>query len=173
MVISSDIIALIASAISIFALLITFLNYRRDRNKTNQDYIFQEKVIAYKDLIYQASESYELLFQLVQEVQDYEGTNEDWVSFYEKECGNYYKLGYDFQKVVFRCIPILPNDIYLRLDEFSHESIHFVTSAFHKNAELTITAYDNLELTLKKIIELIRIDLKVEKLNVNLSKRLE
>ncbi|WP_333600412.1 hypothetical protein [Flavobacterium sp.] len=170
---SSDNLAIFASVISIIALLIPFLSFRRERNKSNQDFIFQEKVLAYKDLIFQASQTYEQLFFLVEELQEFEGTKEEWEVAHGEECGRYYSLGYDFQKVIFRNIPILPNNIYKEMDSFSHEAIHFVTSAFNCNSNLTTTAYDNLEISLEKIIELVRIDLKVEKLNLNLAKRLD
>lgn len=170
---SSDIVAIFATAISIFALILTFLSYQRDRNKSNQDLIFQEKIDAYKDLIFHANNIFESFFDLVQEVQDHEGTKKAWVKYIEKESTNYDSLVTDFQDTIFKAIPILPNKIYMELLEFGHESRHFVTSAFNGNAKLTIKAYDNLELSLRKIISLVRRDLRVDKLNVSLSNRLK
>lgn len=45
---SSDIIAITATIISIFAFILTFLSYRRERSKSNQDLLYQEKISAYK-----------------------------------------------------------------------------------------------------------------------------
>lgn len=170
--ISSDIIAVSASIISVLALLFTFLTFKRERNKTNQDFIFQEKIAAYKELIFQANQTYELFYQLVEEVQSYKGSEENWNDFFENECGLYYNLGYDFQKILFRYIPILPNKIYKEMDEFCTEIIFFTTSSYHCNAHITSEAYDKLEITLQKIISLVRTDLNSDRLNIVLSKRL-
>jgi hypothetical protein len=170
---SSDIVAIFATVISICALMVTFLSYRRDRNKSNQDLIFQEKINAYKDLIFHANNIFESFFDLIDQVQDHEGTKKAWVKYFEKESDNFDELVTDFQDAIFRSIPIIPNKIYSELIAFGLESRHFVTSAFNGNAKLTIKAHENLEISLRKIISLIREDLTVDKLNVNLSKRLK
>lgn len=170
---SSDIVAIFATVISISAFVITYLSYQRDRNKSNQDLIFQEKIAAYKDLIFHANNIFESFFDLVDEIQDHDGTKKAWVKFFEKESENYDHLVTDFQETIFKSIPIMPNKIYKELIDFGLESRNFVTSAFNGNAKLTISAHDNLEISLRKIINLVREDLSVDKLNVSLSNRLK
>ncbi|WP_300567285.1 hypothetical protein [Flavobacterium sp.] len=170
---SSDVTAFFAILISVLALLFTFLNFRREKNKINQDLIFQEKITAYKDLIFQANQTYELLYFLVEEVQSYEGTDKEWENNFDKVCGQYYNHGYEFQKLLFKYMPILPNEIYKEMDKFCTSTIGFVTSSFHCNSNATIQSYDNIEKKLHKIIDYVRTDLNVDKLNVVLSDRLK
>jgi hypothetical protein len=170
---ASDISALFAILISVLALLFTFLNFKRERNKINQDLIFQEKISAYKDLISQANQTYESLYPLVTKVQEFEGTPEEWLSFFVEVRAEYSNLGYEFQKLLFKHLPILPNEIYKEMDKFCTKIIEFVTITIDCNSETTMKSYNNLEKKLHKIIDCTRADLNVDKLNIVLSKRLQ
>ncbi len=169
---SSEIIALFATLISIFAFAITFLSYRRERSKSNQDLIFQEKIAAYKKLSFHANVLFESFFDLVEDLQDHDGTKKEWTKHLIKECGSYDDMVTKFQEVIFESIPILPEKVYRELIEFGLESRHFITSAFNGNSALTINAHDKLEKSLRNIIKLIRKDLNVDKVNINLKNRL-
>ncbi|AWH86303.1 hypothetical protein HYN59_14830 [Flavobacterium album] len=170
---SSDIIALFATLISIFAFAITFLSYRRERSKSNQDLVFQEKIAAYKDLSRHANILFESFFDLVEDLQDHDGTKKQWTKHLEKECRAYDDQVTKFQEVIFESIPILPEKVYRELIEFGLESRHFITSAFNGDSLLTINAHDKLEKSLRNIIKLMRKDLNVDKVNINLKKRLK
>jgi len=169
---SSDIIAIIATVISICAFVLTFFSYRRERSKSNQDLVFQEKIAAYKKLMFLANTTFESFFDLVEDVQDHEGSKKEWTKYLEKECAEYDKLVTEFQDAIFESLPILPDKVYRELIEFGQESRHFITSAFNGNARLTINAHDKLEKSLRKIIILVRTDLNVDKLNIDLKRRL-
>ncbi|MNK21256.1 hypothetical protein D3C87_395090 [compost metagenome] len=170
---SSDIIAIFATLISICAFAITFLSYRRERSKSNQDLVFQEKIAAYKKLSLHANNLFESFFNLVEDLQDHDGTKKEWTKQLAKECGSYDDQVTKFQEVIFESIPVLPEKVYRELIEFGLESSHFITSAFNGNSLLTINAHDKLEKSLRNIIKLIRKDLNVDKVNINLKKRLK
>lgn len=170
---SSDIIAITATIISIFAFILTSLSYRRERSKSNQDLLYQEKISAYKKLMFLANTTFESFFDIVEDIQDHEGSKKEWTKYLEKECEEYDDIVTEFQEAIFESLPILPNKVYRELIEFGQESRHFITSAFNGNARLTINAHDKLEKSLRKIIVLVRIDLNVDKLNIDLKKRLK
>lgn len=170
---SSDILAILTTIISIGAFIVATLSYRRDRNKSNQDFLFQEKVLVYKELIFHANYIFESFFDLMDELLDHEGSNKNWEKFLNKESEFYDNLVSEYYKHIFRALPMIPSDIYKQLIKFGQESTNFITSAFDKDETLTIAAQEKLEKSLKDIINLVRKDLNVEKLNVALSRRLK
>lgn len=168
----SDIISLSTVIISIFALLIAILSFLRDRNKSNQDLLFQEKVLAYKELLVHVNYIFESFFDLMDEMQDHDGSNKQWEKFLNKESEFYDNLVADFYKSIFKALPMIPSDIYKQVIEFGQESTQLITSAFDKNEALTIRTHEKLEQSLKGVINLVRKDLNVDKLNIALSNRL-
>jgi len=170
---SSDIISILTVLISINALVVATLSYRRDRNKSNQDFLFQEKVLVYKELIYHVNYIFESFYDLVEDLQDHDGSLKKWEKYLNKESESYDDLVTEFQNYIFRALPMIPSEIYKQLIEFGQESRHFITSAFNKNEVLTIEAHDKLEKNLRNIINLVRKDLNVDKLNIALSRRLK
>lgn len=170
---SSDINSIITVVISVGAFLVATLSYRRDRNKSNQDYLFQEKVIAYKELIFHVNFIFESFFDLMDEMLDHEGTNKKWEKFLNKESEYYDGIVEDFYKSIFKALPMIPSDIYKELIKFGQESTLFIDSAFDKDENQTIKAHEKLDESLRNVISLVRKDLNVDKLNVTLSRRLK
>ncbi|WES98288.1 hypothetical protein P2W68_01440 [Chryseobacterium arthrosphaerae] len=170
---SSDLNSITTIVISVGAFIVATLSYRRDRNKSNQDFLFQEKVFAYKELIFHVNFIFESFFDLMDEMLDHEGTNKKWEKFLNKESEYYDGMVEDFYKSIFRSLPMIPSDIYKELIKFGQESTQFITSAFDKDQDLTIKAHEKLDQSLRTVISLIRDDLNVDKLNVTLSKRLK
>lgn len=170
---SSDIIAIITILISVGAFFIATLSFRRDRNKSNQDFLFQEKVIAYKELIFHVNFIFESFFDIMEEMLDHEGSITKWEKFLNKESGYYDGLVADLYKSIFRALPMIPSDIYKELIKFGQDSTLFIDSAFDKNEALTIEAHEKLDKNLRNIINLVRKDLNVDKLNLSLSNRLK
>lgn len=170
---SSDINSIITVVISVGAFLVATLSYRRDRNKSNQDYLFQEKVIAYKELIFHVNFIFESFFDLMDEMLDHEGTNKKWEKFLNKESEYYDGIVEDFYKSIFKALPMIPSDIYKELIKFGQESTLFIDSAFDKDEDQTIKAHEKLDESLRNVISLVRKDLNVDKLNVTLSRRLK
>lgn len=169
---SQDVIAILTVLISIGAFFIATLSYRRDRNKSNQDFLFQEKVLVYKELLYHVNFIFESFFDLMDDMLDHEDSKKKWEKFLHKESEFYDNLVADFYKTIFKALPMIPTDIYKELISFGQDSTKFVTSAFDKDEALTIQAHEKLDKSLRKIIDLVRKDLNVDKLNVTLSKRL-
>lgn len=170
---SSDLTALLAIFISVIALLLTFFRFRRERNKSNQDHIFQEKVSSYKKLMLQANKIFESFFDIVDDILDHDGSKKNWEKYFNEESEGYDELVTEFQEAIFESIPLLPAKVYKELIEFGQESREFVTTAFQGNTDSTINAHEKLEKTLRKVIGTIRDDLNVENLNVNLKNRLK
>lgn len=170
---SSDIIALLATIISICAFALTFLSYRRERSKSNQDFLFEEKIDAYKKLMLLANTIFESFFDIVDEIVEYNGSKKAWIKYLEEESGEYDDHVNEFYEAIFISIPILPAEIYSELINFGVESGNLIDSAFKGNSVLTIRAHEKLEKSLKDIIGLVRNDLNVDKLNVDLKRRLK
>lgn len=171
--ISPDIISVATVVISVGAFFIATLSYRRDRNKSNQDFLFQEKVVTYKELIFHVNFIFESFFDLMDQMLDHEGTNKKWEKFLNKESEYYDNLVEDFYKSIFKALPMIPSDIYMELIKFGQESTQFITSAFDKDEDLTIKAHEKLDESLRNVISLVRKDLNVDNLNVTLSRRLK
>lgn len=89
---SSNITSILTTLISICALVIATLSYRRDRNKSNQDFLFQEKVLAYKELIFHVSFIFESFFDIMDEMLDHERSTIKWEKFLNKESEYYDSL---------------------------------------------------------------------------------
>ncbi len=170
---SSDITAILTTLISICALVVATLSYRRDRNKSNQDFLFQEKVHAYKELIFHINFIFESFFDIMDEMLDHEGSTTKWEKFLNKESEYYEGLVADLYKSIFRALPMIPSDIYKELIKFGQNSTQFIDCVFDKDESLTIEAHEKLDKSLRNIINLVRKDLNVDKLNVFLSNRLK
>jgi len=170
---SSEKISLLALGISLIALLITYLTFRRGKKKANQDLLFQEKINAYKDISYLGNKIYREFFDLVNNVQFYEGDEKKWEKEFLKFSGDYYGKSFEFENTVSKYMVIIPSKIYDTCFELSFMLTHFVTTASHCDSEIIGNGYDNLGIKLDNLIELIRVDLNVDKLNLELSKRIK
>ncbi|MGI9650924.1 hypothetical protein [Chryseobacterium sp. RLHN22] len=169
----SDITTILTTSISICALVVAALSYRRDRNKSNQDFLFQEKILAYKELIFHVNFIFESFFDIMDELLDHEGSTIKWEKFFNRESEYYDSLVTDFYKSIFRALPTIPSDIYKELINFGQDSMQFIDSAFDKNEALTIESHEKLDKSLRNIINLVRKDLNVDQLNIILSNRLK
>lgn len=170
---SSDLIAIFTILISLCALIVATLSFQRDRNKSNQDFLFQEKILVYKELIFHVNFIFESFFDLMDEMLDHEGSKKKWGKFLNKESEYYDNLVDEFYNSIFKALPAIPSDIYKQLIYFGQESRQFITSAFDKNEVLTIEAHEKLEKSLRNVIDMVRKDLNVDKLNMQLSHRLK
>lgn len=170
---STDIIAILTTLISICALVVATLSYKRDRNKSNQDFLFQEKILVYKELIFHVNYIFESFYDLVGDLQDHDGSKKNWEKYLYKESEMYDSLVTELQNSIFRALPMIPSEIYKQLIEFGLESRHFITSAFNKDELLNIEAHEKLEKSLRDVINMVRKDLNVDKLNLALSNRLK
>jgi hypothetical protein len=170
---SADITTILTTSISICALIVATLSYQRDRNKSNQDFLFQEKVLAYKELISHINFIFESFFDMMDEMLDHEGSTTKWEKFMNKESEYYDNLVADLYKSIFKALPMIPSDIYKELIKFGQDSTQFIDSAFDKNEAVTVEAHEKLDKNLRNIINLVRKDLNVDKLNLSLSNRLK
>ncbi len=69
---------------------------------SNQDLLFQEKVLAYKDLIFHVNYIFESFYDLMEEMLDHEGSNVKWEKFLNKESEYYNSLVADLYKSIFK-----------------------------------------------------------------------
>lgn len=170
---SSDLVAILTVLISLCALLVATLSFRRDRNKSNQDFLFQEKILVYKELIFHVNYIFESFYDLIEDLQDHDGSAKNWGKYLDKESVTYDNLVTEFQNCIYKALPMIPSEIYKQLIGFGLESRHFITSAFNKDEALTIEAHEKLEKSLRNVINMVRKDLNVDKLNIELSHRLK
>lgn len=170
---ASENIALIAVGISIFAFLVSFLTFRREKKKVNQDLIFQEKLNAYKEISFLGNKIYGDYFDIINLIQEFEGSSKKWEKKFLKFSNNYYDQAFEFQNLLNKYMVILPSNIFKSVEEYSMNLMGFVTVSSNCNNEIIIDSYDRLGNHLQNIIELIRIDLNADKLNLELSKRIK
>ncbi len=170
---SSEKISLIALGLSLIALLITYLTFQRDKKKANQDLLFLEKINAYKDISYIGNKVYREFFDVVNNVQFYEGKPENWEKEFLKFSGIYYSKAFEFENTVSKHMVIIPSQIYNVCEELSFILTQYITTASHCDSEIIGNGYDKLGIKLEKLIEIIRIDLNSDKLNLELSKRIK
>lgn len=168
----SEYFSIIAITISLSAIIISYLTYRREKKQANQDILFQEKLLAYKEISFFANKLHSDFYLIVEIVQDFEGSEKDWEQKFDSYSSQYYKQAFDFRKSLSMYMVLFPNKIYLQIEEFAMNSVGFVTSSSHGKSDITIDSYDKLENQLYNIIDLIRSDLNVDNLNIELSKRL-
>ncbi|MFI1770185.1 hypothetical protein [Thalassobellus citreus] len=169
----SENIALIAVGISLLAFLISFLSFRREKKKSNQDLLFQEKINAYKEISFLGNKTYGDFFDIINLVQEFDGTKKEWDKKFVKFSDDYYDQAFEFQNLLSKYMVVLPNKIYKSVNDYSMNLMGFVTISGHNDSELIIDGYDRLGDHLKIVVELIRADLNVDKLNVGLSKRIK
>jgi hypothetical protein len=163
----------LAVTLSFFALIIAIQTYRQDKRKANQDLLFEEKMKAYQEIIFQARTITTSLFDLVDEVQFSELTKEEWEAKFQTISGQYYAMTFDYRNLLFRYITIIPNNVFSSLHDFSSRLTMFVTSSAHCNTEITVNSYDRIEHHSNQIIDIIRKDLHVDKLDRGLSSRIK
>ena len=136
---SSNILALFALIVSTLALVIPYLTYRRDKKRANQDIIFQEKINAYKDIIYRAFNLHRSYFAIVDRVQFYEGTKEDWEEkIFREEIWPHFEISEEFKKQLFMYTVIIPNKIFKVAKHLSEDFLAFITSASHCESNIII-----------------------------------
>lgn len=169
---SSDIISLLAFVISGFALFISYLTFRRDKKKANQDLLFHEKINAYKDISFEGNKIFREFFDLINFVQNYKGDKKNWEKEFFKFSGEFYGKAYEFEYTISKYVVIIPSEIYKACSEYSFTLAGYVTTSMHCNSGIIGNTYDKLGIKLEHIIKLIRDDLNVDKLNLELSKRI-
>lgn len=170
---SSETISILAIGISLVALMISYFTFRREKKKANQDLLFQEKINAYKEISYSGNKFFGEFFDLVNNVQFYEGKPENWEKEFLNFSGDYYGKAFEFENTVAKHLVVLPNNIYEVCSEFSFVLTQFVTTSAHCNSEIIGEGYEKLAVKLETLIELIRYDLNIDKLNLELSKRIK
>lgn len=169
----SNSIAMLAIVISIVALVVPYLTYKREEKQANQDIIFQEKVNAYKAITHESFTIYQNYFDLVNKVQFYEGTEDEWENTVLKEVTSFYHLSFDLKKSLYSYSVLLPSNIFKEAEELSESFLGFVTNATHCNSRIIIESYEHIGNKLYKLVDLIRKDLNVDVLNTELSNRIK
>lgn len=168
---SPELLALFAVLVSILALIVPYLTFRREKKQANQDILFQEKINAYKDIARRSFNLYRDYFDIVDKVQFYEGTKEEWEKTFREEIFPQFMISEEFKKQLFTYTVILPNNIFKVAEHLSEDLLAFITSASHCDNEIIINGYDHIEREIFELIDLIRKDLNTDSLNMELLKR--
>ena len=169
---TSDILSSVAIILSIASIILTFLNYNREKNKSNQDLLYQDKLNSYKELMFLANDCFAKLFDIVNKVQDNTYKKDLWEKKWHKFSGTYYSVGFNFQKHVQKNSLIIPEKIYNNLFEISNEFIGFVTSSYHCEVSITHNSYEYLSEHLFEIENMFKSDLKIDILEKGLKSRI-
>ncbi|UWX59761.1 hypothetical protein N0B40_15235 [Chryseobacterium oranimense] len=170
---TADTIAFFALLIAILALFFSFFVYLKDRRRSNQDQLFQEKLSSYKELLNLAKTAYSKFFDIVDYIQSFRSDEDQWEKKYIKVSGPYYGLAYEFNYALSKNSFIIPEEVLVELTKLDDALIHFVTAGHHQNSEISITSYDKLEKQIEKVESLIKKDLNIENLSFGLNKRLK
>jgi hypothetical protein len=167
------VISIIAILISFSALVVPYLSYRREKRKSNQDLVFTEKIIAYKEITFNAHKIHLELFDLVNKIQFNEKENVNWHEEYSKVSGSWFAKGFEFKELIYKYVAILPNEIFQKSEKLAMYFIGFVSMGFHNDNEIIINSYENIEKQLYELIAAIRKDLSIDKIELELSTRLK
>lgn len=170
---TSDIIAIFSLIFSILAIVFSIFIYLKDQKRNNQDQLFQEKLNSYKELMNTAKSTYSKFFDIVDYVQFFTGEKKQWEKKFQKYSGVYYGLAFEFKYCLSRNSFILQEQILSKLEELEFALIHFVTSSYHQDNEITFSAYESIGQQIEEIEELIRSDLNIKNLNKGLQKRIK
>jgi hypothetical protein len=169
----TKVLAYIAILISLVALVFTYLIFKRGRKKVNEDILFKEKIYAFKDICHRTHEIYTNFYDLVDKVHFIEGTSEEREWKVPEFIGEQSKDINDYKKRVYQFVILLPNDIFKKAEDLSKHFLGFVSSITESDSKSTVDDYDFLGNQLEELIELVRSDLKVDKLSLDLSQRIK
>jgi hypothetical protein len=166
-------ISVIAVCISCLALVVPYLSYKRETRKSNQDLVFAEKITAYKEITIASHRVHLELFDLVNKIQFNNKDNPNWQQEFSQMSNSWYAKGFDFKELIYKYVSILPRDIFKKSENLSMSFVGFVTMAFHNDNDMTINGYEENEKKLYELIDAIREDLKIDKIDFELSNRLK
>jgi hypothetical protein len=162
--------------IPLITLIVTFFTfaiiYWRENRKQFQDKIFEYKYLSYKEIITELGIHYETLFSLQQNLQDFEGTEEEWANHFQETCGEWYDMANEVDKLRHKHGLILPDAVYEKLVETTQTGIQVVTVHFHFDNAIAINSVDKYWEKYLEFIEVARQDLNINKLNLSLVHRL-
>lgn len=169
----SDTVATFSLLFSLIAIAFSIFTSIKDQKRNNQNQLFQEKLNAYKELLGMAKTTFSKYFDIVDKVQFFGRDEKQWDKKFDKFSGIYYGMSYEFKYCIAKNSFIIPDDILNKFEELEFSLVHFVTSSYHQDSEITFTAYDNIGQQIEEIEEMIKLDLNINNLTRGLEKRIK
>jgi hypothetical protein len=169
-----EILTLCNSILTTAALSLAFFNYKHSRKKDFQDKLYQLKLDAYKELNAKCYEAYKQLnsnswpFSEIYNIE----IETEWDTFFVKEVSKLYHVGFELQELIYNHSHILPNEVIEAYNEFSNFCLGFVTKSAHYDTHLIVDSTGRLWGIYTELIDIIRNDLHIEKVNKDLFKRM-
>ena len=148
------------------------LVYWRENRKSFQEKIFEYKYNAYKEIVEQIGIYYEDIYGLLEEYQDFEGTEEEWSKKMPELFREYYPKAKELDRLYFKHLVILPEEQLNRLRKLTQLSIGHITNHYHYHTIYPHDSYSRLWTQLIDFALEARKDLSTDLLNNTLSKRL-
>ncbi len=165
----SDQITFFAVFLSVLAFILSYLTFKREQKKSNEDILYQEKINAYKDIVYEAKKIYHEYYIIVNALEkDHSATLQS-----ETYLNRYFEKAYEFDNLISKFIILLPNTIYTELDTFSDSLTEFLSEISLTNPHENKLEYKKLKNQLSSIISLIRSDINIDELTIELNDRIK
>lgn len=169
----SNLIAVFSLFISLLAIIFSIFTYLKDRKRNNQDQLFQEKLNTYKELLSIAKTTHSKFFDIVDYVQFFSGDKNQWEKKFNKYSGTYYGLAFEFKYSLSKNSFMLKKQVLSKFEGLEFSLIHFVTSSYHQDSEITFDAYENIATQIEEIEKIIKDELNVDALTKGLEKRIK
>ena len=148
------------------------LVYWRENRKSFQEKIFDYKYLAYKEIIEQIGMYHQDIFGLLEEFQEFEGTEEQWTLKMPELYREYYPKAKELDRLYFKHLAILPEGQLNKLRDLTRLSVGHITNHYHFGSNFPHDSYDRLWTQLIDFAIEARKDLSTDLLNNTLSKRL-
>jgi hypothetical protein len=165
-----DLVTILISVLTFF--FIGLLVYWRENKKSFQEKIFEYKYAAYREILEQIGIFYQDSFTLLDEFQNFEGSEEEWRTFMLNECYTHYEKAKLLEKLYFKHLIILPENQLNKLRELTDLATGHITNHFHYKTNAPHESYDRLWSGIINFALESRKDISTDILNSSLGKRL-
>ncbi len=164
----------ITLAIALTALVISLIQHRRSRRISNEDVIFKEKLNIYKILARKTAVYIERTYSIIEEQQDFEGTEEEWIEHGAKKNFREFMISVnEFDSDLAEYSPVLPEAYIRKAQQLNEKMTRLLVNSYHFDNQILFDCYDQLIDLHNELINLSREDLHVDILQKSLKKRLE
>lgn len=162
--------------ISICALLISIITYwftyLRDKKKRFQESLFDLKLTAYKEINEQIWAYMQSSLDLLMYMQEYEGTEKEWVKDRESNSHKDYEKAFALKDTITKHYLLLPKNAIKKCNYISDLGVVIVTNSYHFNTAISVENHDKLEDAYAEFVNIARADLGIDTLNKSLKERI-
>lgn len=164
---------LIISIIAMSFTSITFiLIYRRDSRRNFTYRLFEEKLEIYNKVILELSKVFSVISSLSMELQEFDGSNEDWVEYIQKASPKCYQMITTIRNLTLSYQHLLPEIILSNTIELTNNLEGHITNHYHYDTILIEDSFQNIYTKYSKLIRLVQKDLNIKAIEKELSLRL-